>query len=102
MKIIKDVSQDIESALDLAEHYAKQAILLETNYPALAQHYLGASSQVLDIMKNFHNDIVNIINDYRKTEGEPPAPMQVMYDYIHERLINKAAAVKNLQTMFKQ
>lgn len=102
MKVIKEVSKDIECALDKAEHYAKQAILYKTDYPTLAQRYINDSATMLDIMNGLHSDIVNIINDYRKTEGEPPAPMQAIYDYMHERFIEKAAAVKNLHDLFKQ
>ena len=102
MKEIKDTSKDIECALDKAEHYAKQAILLKSKFPSLSQRYLAASNMMMDIMNGLHSDIVTIINDYRKTNGEPPAPMMAMYDYMHERFIEKAAAVKNLQELYKQ
>ena len=102
MKDIKEISNDIECALDKAEHYAKQAILFKNDRPSVAQRYITYSSTMLDIMSGLHNEIVTIINDYRKTKGEPPAPMQAIYDYMHERFIDKAAAVKNLQELFKQ
>lgn len=100
MKIIKDVSKDIECTLDKAEDYAKKATLYKTDYPEIAQTYYAAASTQLDLMKSFHDKVVNLINDYRKTKGEPPAPMMAIYDYLHERFIEKAAAVKNLQEMF--
>ena len=53
-------------------------------------------------MSGLHSEVVTIINDYRKTNGEPPAPMMAIYDYMHERFIEKAAAIKNLQDLFKQ
>ena len=102
MKIIKEICKDIECALDKAEHYAKQAIILKPDYPSLAQRYLADSSTMMDIMSGLHSEVVTIINDYRKTNGEPPAPMMAIYDYMHERFIEKAAAIKNLQDLFKQ
>ena len=38
---------------------------------------------------------------YRKTNGEPPAAMQAIYDYVHEQNIEEAAEVKRLQSMFR-
>ena len=102
MKEIKEVCKDIECALDKAEHYAKQAILFKPDHPSLAQHYLADSSTMMDIMNSLHSEVVTMINDYRKTKGEPPAPMMAIYDYMHERFIEKAAAIKNLQDLFKQ
>ena len=102
MKVIKDVCKDIECALDKAEHYVKQAIILKSDHPSLAQRYLVDSSTMMDIMNGLHSEVVTMINDYRKTKGEPPAPMMAIYDYMHERFIEKAAAIKNLQDLFKQ
>lgn len=102
MKVIKDVSKDIECALDHAEDAVKKAILLKSDWPTLAQRYFNNSNTYLDLMKGLHDEIVVIINNYRKTEGEPPAPMMAIYNYLHERFIEKAAAIKNLQDLYKQ
>ena len=102
MKIIKEVSEDIECILDKAEDYAKKATLYKTDYPEVAQTYYAAASTQLDLMKTFHDKVVNLINDYRKTKGEPPAPMMAVYDYLHERFIENAVAIKNLQELFNK
>ena len=101
MKIIKNMSKDIEYVLDKAEEYAKNAILLKSDYPTIAQRYWTYSGTYLDMMNGLHDEIVNLINIYRKTEGEPPAPMMAVYEYLHERQIAEAAKVKAMQAMFK-
>ena len=53
-----------------------------------------------DSLKGLHDGVVGLIEGYRKEKGEPPAPMMAIYDYMHERHINKAAAVRNLQDMY--
>lgn len=102
MKEIKEISKDIECLLDKAEHFAKQAILFKPKYAAIAQRYANDSNELLDMMNGLHSDIVNIITNYRKEQGEPPAPMMAIYDYMHERFMEKAAAVKNLLDLYKQ
>jgi len=44
--------------------------------------------------------VVALIEAYKKEKGEPPAPMMAIYNYMHERHINKAAAIKTLQDMY--
>lgn len=101
MKIIKCMVQDIECELDMAEDYAKKAIQYKVDYPDVAQGYISASSLHLDLMRNMHEKVVNLITAYRKEKGEPPAPMMAIYEYMHERFINKATAVRALHEMYK-
>ena len=43
-----------------------------------------------------------IIEQYRKDKGDPPAAMLAVYEYLHKQQIARAAEVKNLQDMFKE
>ena len=48
-----------------------------------------------------HEQVVRLIEEHRRTEGEPPPEMQAVYEYLHEREIEKAESVKRLQAMYK-
>ena len=100
MKIIKCLSEDIESTLDCAEETIKKAIMYKDEYPVAAKAFYTKSATLMDGIKGQHDAVVTLIDGYRKEKGEPPEPMMVIYNYMHERQITKAAAVKNLQDMF--
>lgn len=102
MKIIKIISEDIEKELDYAEDCIKKAVQYKTEFPDVARVYDSLCTAHLNCAKNLHDQVVSIINKYKSEKGEPPAPMMAIYEYLHERQINKTIGVRNLQEIFKQ
>ena len=100
MRIIKCLSEDIEATLDMAEDNIKKAIMYKTEFPIAAKAYYTKSIMLMDSIKPQHDAVSTLIENYRKEKGDPPVSMMAVYDYMHERHISKAAAIKNLQDMY--
>ena len=101
MEIIKKLSNMIAEELEDAEKYAKCALTYKDERPSLSRLFFTLSNEEMDHMNRLHEAVVNIIKDYREENGEPPASMLAVYEYLHEQQIEEAAEVKTLHEMYK-
>jgi ferritin len=100
MKLIQKLSDMIEDELEGAEDYAKMALKLKEERPEMARTFNMMASQEMEHMNNLHKMVVDVIDKYRMEKGEPPAAMLAVYDYLHEKHIEKAAEVRTMINMF--
>ena len=102
MKVIKVLSNKITEEIADAKAYAQLSIEYKNEYPELSRTLYNLSTQEMEHMSKLHAEVTEIIRRYRETNGEPPADMMAVYDYLHKEQIEKALEVKTLQNMYKE
>lgn len=101
MKLIQQITEMIEEEIDGASHYGKMAVKYKEENPVLAKTFYDIATQELQHVTMLHEQVVKIIEEHRKTSGEPPAPMLAVYDYLHEKQIEKANKAKSYLATYR-
>ena len=102
MKVIKVLSEKITEELKDAKSYAELALKYKEEYPDLSRELYNLSLQETDHKVVLHNKVTELIKRYREQNGEPPAEMMAVYEYLHRGQIEQALEVKTLQSMYKE
>lgn len=101
MKIIKELEELIEDEIQDVKKYAKLAAELKSEHPALARVLYEISTQEDNHQAMLHKEIVSIIENHRKTYGEPPAAMMAVYEYLHKRHVDNLHHARMYQETYK-
>ena len=96
MKEIKHIVENIREELDGAEHYAKTAAKLKDLNSADASAYAEMARQELGHVDNLHKMAVRAIEKQRASGVTPPAAMQAVWDWEHEKMIDRVSRIKAL------
>lgn len=102
MKEIQYLSDKIEEEIHDAKNYAKHAIAMKEMYPEVARDLYNLSLEEMKHMNILHDNVVKLIEEYRKENGEPPEDMMARYEYLHGRHIEQATKARVLQAMYKE
>lgn len=99
MKEIKHLVEDIREELEGAEHYAKVAVKLKDTNQANSSEYAEMARQELSHVDRLHKMAVKAIEKARAEGVAPPASMQAVWDWEHEKMMDKTARIKTLLSM---
>ena len=102
MRLIRDLSEQIEEEIEDARKYIRCALRYKEERPDLAQTYARLSEEEMEHMNRLHSSVAGIIAEYRRENGEPPASMLAVYEYLHEKHTDAAAEVKAAQDLFRR
>ena len=101
MKVIKCIAEKIEEELEDANAYIDLAMKWKPEHPETADLFYELSTEEMGHMEKLHQEVTELINDYKKDHGEPPKDMMTLYDYLHEKHIKTATQIKIKQAMYK-
>lgn len=102
MKLIQQLSEMIEEEVEGACEYAKEAVKHKDDDPMLAKTFYDIAGMELQHVSMLHEQVTRIIEHHRKEHGEPPTAMLAVYDYLHEKQIEKVNKVKHYLAMFRE
>ena len=100
MKIIEKLTELITEEMEDAEHYAELALKYKDECPKAADVFHRLAGEEIEHANLLHGAAASLIEEHRKTEGEPPAAMLAVYSYLHGKHMRKAAEVKALREMY--
>ena len=94
MKIIQRLSDMIDEEINDAWKYARCYQSYRESDPELAKTFSQLSHAELNHADMLHSQVTRIIADYRKMEGDPPEMMMKIYEYLHDKAIDKTIEVR--------
>lgn len=101
MKIIKCLSEKIDEELHDASEYIDLAMKWKNDEPDTADLFYELSTEEMGHVDKLHEEVQELLAEYRKEHGEPPKEMMVLYDYLHDKHIGMATQIKVKQGIYK-
>lgn len=98
MKIIKQLVEQIEDELCVAEEYADLALKHKDTQKSLADTYYRLATQELDHSATLHDEAVAQIQAYT---GVVPEAMQAVWDWEHEQAIEREKEIRIALQMYR-
>lgn len=102
MKLVKDIVEQIDEELDGAKEYIKMASKYKSEYPQIANMYYEMSLTEMTHVDKLHNAVASLINEMKVKGVEVDPKMMAIYEYEHEKAMDKATKIKVMQEMYKK
>ena len=102
MKIIKCISEKIAEEVQDANAYIDLAMEWKSEEPEAAAMFYELSTEEMGHADKLHGVVAELIRRYRDENGEPPAGMMALYEYLHQKQMEDAMRVKVKQGMYNE
>ena len=102
MKIIRCLSEKISEELKDAEAYIDLAMAWKNDDEEAADVFYELSKEEMGHVDKLHEQVTAEIEEYRRTEGEPPEGMMELYNWMHKKNQEEAMKIKVKQGMYKE
>lgn len=100
MKIIEKLSDMMEEEMEDAEKYIECAMNHKDDM-MLSKMFYDLSVDELKHANMLHENATRIINEYRQRGNEVQDDMQAVYNYLHEKHIERYNNIKLEQAIYK-
>lgn len=101
MLLIQKLQDMIDEELEDATKYARCALNHKEENQSLSNCFFRLSSEEIEHAMLLHEQVVHLIDDYRKKNGEPPEKMKFIYEYVHGKYIERMNDIKIMQAIYK-
>lgn len=98
---MKKIQSQMEDELEGAWQYAKCAVDLKETDKQWADQYYMMAQQEYQHMNTLHSLAVAEIRKLEAEGDSSYSTMKDVYDYLHERMMDKAAEVQAMMNMYK-
>ena len=102
MKIIEKIVDRIDEEIHDCKEYAKLAAEVKDMHPALSHVLFTISTQEDVHHAMLHEQVVKLIDQYRREHGDPPAAMMAVYEHHHRKSMEKLAEARRYQDIYKE
>lgn len=102
MEKIEMLVDMIDEELEGAKTYIKKALDLKEKDRELAEMFYRLSSEEMTHVDMLHKQVMEVIMEHKRKNGDPPAVMEAVYDFLHKRHMSVAAEITNMQNMYKK
>lgn len=102
MKIIEKLSDMIADEIEEAEKYSKCALHYKEEYPIVGETLYKIANEKMNHMMLLHGQVTALIEEHKKKNGDIPEGMKMLYEILHRKHTEHAAAVKGMLTLYKE
>lgn len=102
MKILSKMIEKAHDTMEEIEWYGEKALHYKTDHKAVADVYNKIADMHITIYDMLHKQMVDLIDEHKRTGHTPPPEMLAIWDYEHEKLIKEFAEAKTMVDEYKK